>query len=53
MGNKQPIFGRQSVSLPNFFVAENIVHYLPNFVATWNPPLQYNGKIKETVPLTN
>ena len=38
MDDRQPIFGRQSVLLPNFFVAENIVHYLPNFVATWNPP---------------
>ena len=36
--DKQPIFGRQSVSLLNFFVAEDIVHFLPNFVATWNPP---------------
>ena len=41
MDDKQPIFGRQSVSLPNFFVAENIVHYLPNFVATWNPPFTH------------
>ena len=38
--DKQPIFGRQSVSLLNFFVAEDIVHFLPNFVATWNPPLK-------------
>ena len=41
MGDEQPIFGKQSVSLPNFFVAENIVHYLPKFVATWNPPLRH------------
>ena len=40
MDDKQTILGRQSVSLPNFFVAENIVHYLPNFVATWNPPFR-------------
>ena len=46
MDDKQPIFGRQSVSLPNFFVAENIVHYLPNFVATWNPP--FNGRFHGT-----
>ena len=39
MDDRQIIFGRQSVLLPNFFVAENIVHYLPNFVPTWNPPL--------------
>ena len=39
MDDRQPIFGRQSVLLPNFFVDENIVHYLLNFVATWNPPL--------------
>ena len=38
MDIRQPNFGRQSVSLPDFFVAEDIVHYLPNFVATWNPP---------------
>ena len=38
MDYRQTIFGRQSVSLPNFFVAENIVHYLRKFVATWNPP---------------
>ena len=38
MEDKQPIFSRQSVSLTNIFVAEDIVHYLPNFVATWNPP---------------
>ena len=37
MDNRQTIFGRQSVLLPNFFVAEDIVHYLPKFVATWNP----------------
>ena len=40
MDDRQPIFGRQSVLLPNFFVAENIVHYLPNFVAMWNPHLK-------------
>ena len=40
MDDKQPIFGRQSVSLPNFLVAEDIVHLLPNFVATWNPPIE-------------
>ena len=39
MDDRQTIFGRQSVSLPNFFVAEDIVHFLPKFVATWNPPL--------------
>ena len=39
--DKQPIFGRQSVSLLNFFVAEDIVHFLPNFVATWNPPFSW------------
>ena len=38
MDDRQTIFGRQSVSLHNFFVAEDIVHYLPKFVATWNPP---------------
>ena len=38
VGDKQPIFGRQSVSLLNFFVAENIVHFLQKFGATWNPP---------------
>ena len=40
--DKQPIFGRQSVSLLNFFVAEDIVHVLPNFVATWNPPFKFS-----------
>ena len=44
MDDKQPIFGQQSVSLPNFFVAENIVHYLPNFIATWNPPFWHQQR---------
>ena len=37
MDDRQTICGRQSVSLPNFFVAEDIVHYLPNFRgdSTW------------------
>ena len=39
MDDRQTIFGRQRVSLPNFFVAADIVHYLPKFVTTWNPPL--------------
>ena len=39
--DKQLIFGRQSVSLLNFFVAEDIVHFLLNFVATWNPPFKF------------
>ena len=38
MDDRETIFGRQSVSLPNLFVAEDIVHYLPNFVITWKPP---------------
>ena len=51
MDDKQPIFGRQSVSLPNLFVAENIVHYLPNFVAMWNPPLYRSLFTKFVLPL--
>ena len=38
MDDRQTIFGRQCVSLPNIFVAEDIFHYLPKFVAMWNPP---------------
>ena len=44
MDDKQLIFGRQSVSLLNFFVAEDIVHFLPNFIATWNPPFIVNAE---------
>ena len=40
MDDRQTIFGRQSVLLSNLFVAEDIVHYLPKFVATWNPPFK-------------
>ena len=41
MDDRQTIFGRQSVLLPNLFVAEDIVHYMPKFVATWNPPFRH------------
>ena len=47
MDDRHPIFGRQSVSMPNLFDAEDIVHYLPNFVATWNPPFKQGFKTRK------
>ena len=43
MDDRQPFFGRQCLSLPNFFVAEDTVHYSPNFVTMWNPPFYMQG----------
>ena len=41
MGDRQPFVGRQSLYLLNFFVAKHIVQYLPNLIATWNPPFRH------------
>ena len=39
MGDRLPFVSRQSLLLLNFFFADHIAQYLPNLIATWNPPL--------------